>query len=172
MKKVSFFESIPSFFFDLNQGNILSYLKEMSLFFNRGTHSKTIFLSTILHGNETSGLVAIQRFLKAIQKIESRPNVLILLGNPKAFSENLRLAHGQLDRNRIWELDGSHADHKLAREVIDKVVEYDLFCCVDIHNNTGKNPYFCCLNRMDKKSLGLAKFSKTLLASIKSKSVK
>ena len=36
----------------------------MSLFYQKGSIEKTVVLSTMLHGNETSGLYAIQKFLK------------------------------------------------------------------------------------------------------------
>lgn len=156
MENVRFFESIPDFFFELNQKNILDHLEEMTLFYHEGDKEETVLLSTMLHGNETSGLFAIQKYLKNMMGMEGSPSFLILLGNPKAFHENKRLIPGQLDRNRIWQLHGGHRDHKLSKEVINKVVNYPLIFSVDIHNNTGKNPYFCCVNRLDRKTLGLA----------------
>ena len=105
----------------------------------------------MLHGNETSGLVAIQQFFRSIlERDSSEMSFLVLLGNPLAFSQNKRLVNGQLDRNRIWQLKGNHADHLLAKSVIDKIINFPLVCAIDIHNNTGKNPYFCCVNRLIK----------------------
>ena len=144
MRNLTYIESIPDYFFDLNQSNVLDHLDDMTLFFHRGESDKTILLSTMLHGNETSGLKAIQQYLKSV--IDGRINdfsFLILLGNPQAFAENKRLVEGQLDRNRIWQIRGDHPDHSLAKAVVDKVIEFSLMYSVDIHNNTGKNPYFC-----------------------------
>lgn len=156
MKNVAFYDSIPDFFYKLNQENVLGYLDEMSLFFHKGAIDKTVVISTMLHGNETSGLYAIQKFLKAQEGKANRPSYAILLGNPRAFQSNKRLVGGQLDRNRIWELDGNHEDHALSRQVIERLINYPLVCAIDIHNNTGKNPYFCCVNRLDQKTLGMA----------------
>jgi succinylglutamate desuccinylase len=156
MKSVAFYDSIPDFFYELNQENVLDYLDEMSLFYQKGDLDKTVVLSTMLHGNETSGLFAIQKFLKSILPTSNQPSYMILLGNPKAFHQNKRLVENQLDRNRIWQLDGEHEDHELSKQVIEKLINFPLVCAIDIHNNTGKNPYFCCVNRLDKKTLGMA----------------
>ena len=85
-----------------------------------------------------------------------KPNILILLGNPKAFYENKRFIEGQLDHNRIWTTKESRPDNLVAQKAINHFIEHDFLCAVDIHNNTGKNPLFSCLNRLDKKTLGLA----------------
>ena len=56
MKNVAFYDSVPDFFYKLNQENVLDFLDEMSLFFQKGTIEKTIVISTMLHGNETRPL--------------------------------------------------------------------------------------------------------------------
>ena len=101
-------------------------------------------------------LYAIQKFLKSQKGKTHQPSYAILLGNPRAFKSNRRLVENQLDRNRIWQLDGTHQDHILSKQVIEKLINLPLACAIDIHNNTGKNPYFCCVNRLDKKTLGMA----------------
>ncbi len=156
MQEVQFFDSLPSFFFDINQKNVLEHLQGMSLIFHAGNYENTVLVSTMLHGNETSGLDILKKFLKKIEGIEDRPNILILLGNPKAFHENKRFIQGQLDHNRIWTTKESRPDNLTAQKAINHFIEHDFLCAVDIHNNTGKNPIFCCVNRLDKKTLGLA----------------
>ena len=143
-------------FFDINQRNVLDYIQGMSLIFHEGNFENTILISTMLHGNETSGLDILKKVPKKIENINDRRNILILLGNPKAFHENKGLLKVNLDHNRIWTTKESRPDNLTAQKVINHFIEHDFLCAVDIHNNTGKNPLFSCLNRLDKKTLGLA----------------
>lgn len=130
-------------------GPVLLHLKE--------GEGEAIFVSTLLHGNEHSGFLAIQSILKSIRsgQVKLKRPMMILIGNTIAAQRNLRHLEGQNDFNRVW--DGGDCD--LARAVNDLlyyVQDHDIYCSVDLHNNTGKNPFYSCVNKLDDKFLKLA----------------
>ena len=87
--------------------------------------------------------------------------VIIFIGNTKAAAKGLRQLEHQPDYNRIWET-GDLAENKLAMEVIEFAKTQNVFASLDIHNNTGKNPNYGCINYLDEPFLKLAShFSNT-----------
>lgn len=125
-----------------------------------------LFVSTLLHGNEHSGLFAVQALLRKYRKegrLLPRP-MLLFIGNLRAAHRNCRLMPGQVDYNRIWDCAGDSEEHDLARNVLDYAARQDLFAAVDIHNNTGANPHYGCVNHLDRQTLSLARlFGDTLV---------
>lgn len=120
---------------------------------------QSISLSTLLHGNEHSGFYAIQEILNNIEQgnISTNYNIILFIGNTEAAMNNVRHLEDRPDFNRIW----SHEDcdeAKVATEVVQYLSKLDLFCNVDIHNNTGKNPFYACINKTDESFLALADF--------------
>jgi hypothetical protein len=50
------------------------------------------------------------------------------------------------------------------REVIEIVATHRPFASIDIHNNTGNNPHYACVNRLDDRHLHLARlFGRTVV---------
>ena len=45
----------------------------------------------------------------------------------------------------------------IAQEVIAEMRSRGVFASIDIHNNTGRNPHYGCITRLDKHSLQLAR---------------
>lgn len=130
-----------------------------------GERRETLFISTLLHGNETSGFLAMQKILKKYQGRTLPKSLIFFIGNTLAAQENKRLVAGQLDYNRIWSVHGGDSEeHRLAAEILKYVREYDLFASIDIHNNNGENPYYSCINVLDNYFYNLAHmFSKKLV---------
>lgn len=113
-----------------------------------GESDKTIFISTLLHGNETSGILALNRFLKQYLGKKPPHNLCIFYGNTLAASRALRHLPEQPDWNRIWcpqELPESF-EKMMAQELLSFVSQLPLMACIDIHNNTGNNPPYGCIN--------------------------
>ena len=46
------------------------------------------------------------------------------------------------------------------REVIEIVRKHSPFASIDIHNNTGNNPHYGCVNRLEESFLHLARLFK------------
>lgn len=128
-----------------------------------GTRPEPLFVSVLLHGNETTGWEAARRVLREHIAEDGQlklPRRLILfIGNIDAAARSRRHLDHQVDFNRIWA--GSPAgqdgpEYRLAREVLDYLSELTLFASIDIHNNTGRNPHYGCVNKLEPAFLRLA----------------
>jgi succinylglutamate desuccinylase len=125
----------------------------------------------LLHGNETSGLLAIQQLLAA-HAGQTLPRALsILFGNVEAAAAGLRRLDAQPDYNRVWPggalPDGDPqalAVQRLFAEVLAAMRARKVFASIDLHNTTGHNPLYCCVTRLDVAHLQLASlFSRTVV---------
>lgn len=133
----------------------------------KGKREDTLFVSVLLHGNEDTGWCAMRDILKKYENSELPRNMSVFIGNVQAARDNARFLDHQYDYNRIWKLvDASEQteEHKMAQQVIDSMAQHDLFASVDVHNNTGINPHYGCVNRLDHRYLHLATlFSRTVV---------
>lgn len=159
------FDRLPEGFTSTEIGKLGSILPGPSLIRIEGRCGPPLFVSILLHGNETTGFIAMQRLLdrfEAPRKPLPRP-VLLFVGNVAAAERGLRKLDDQADYNRIWRGE-RYPEHRLAREVLAAVADAAPFAAIDLHNNTGKNPHYGCVNRLDNASLSLARrFSRTIV---------
>jgi hypothetical protein len=131
-----------------------------------GARPAPLFVSILLHGNEATGLQAMQRVL-ADYRHRPLPRALSLfVGNVDAARHGLRRLDHQPDYNRVWPgaEDGGTAEHALMRRVTDEMRARTPFASIDIHNNTGRNPHYACINELAPRFLHLAAlFSRTVV---------
>jgi succinylglutamate desuccinylase len=111
-----------------------------------------------LHGNEPTGFQAVQLLL---QKYKGKPlprSLSLFFGNITAARHNVRRLDEQPDYNRIW--PGTEApecaETEMAREIVSIMKNRHVFASVDVHNNTGLNPHYACINKLDNRFLRLA----------------
>lgn len=129
-----------------------------------GQSDRPLFVSILLHGNEITGLLAMQRVLKYYRKRELPRPLVLFVGNVLAAGAGKRLVPGQPDFNRIWSDAGDGPEHAMTREVLDRVTQANPVACIDVHNNTGRNPMYTVVARRDKPHLSLAsRFSRTVV---------
>ncbi|MEA3455511.1 MAG: M14 family metallopeptidase [Campylobacterota bacterium] len=131
-----------------------------------GERKAPLFVTVLLHGNEDTGLFAIQKILRKYQERPLPRSMIIFFGNIYASREGLRRLEGQPDYNRVW--PGGEAEDsdegRLIERVMQIVTEADLFASIDIHNNTGKNPHYGCINKLSYDFLQLASlFARTVV---------
>jgi hypothetical protein len=124
-----------------------------------GRRPEPLFVSILLHGNETTGLEAMQTLLRKYGGGGDLPRALsVFVGNVEAARHGLRRLDGQPDYNRVW--PGAHdagtPEHAMMRQVVDIMRARGVFASVDVHNNTGLNPHYGCVNRLDHRFLQLA----------------
>ncbi len=106
--------------------------------------SRTRVITTLLHGNEPSGLRAVLRYLKSPDVPAT--DVLFFIGAVATALEApgfaFRALPGEVDANRCWRApwDGPQAD--VAEQVLARLHETEPECLVDLHNNTGHNPAY------------------------------
>lgn len=120
-----------------------------------GRRGQPLFLSTLLHGNEVTSWEVARGILAAARKGNLERSVLLFIGNIPAAAKRLRYLAGQPDYNRIWS-GGERPEHRLATEVLEIVRAARPFAVIDIHNNTGRNPFYSCVSRIEPAHLHLA----------------
>ena len=131
-----------------------------------GHRTEALFVTVLLHGNEDTGLFAIQKILKKYADKRLPRSLIVFFGNIKAAREGLRRLDGQHDYNRVWPggEETESEEGKLIAKVMECVTHQPLFASIDIHNNTGKNPYYGCINLLAPDFLYLASlFSRTIV---------
>ncbi len=128
-----------------------------------GRRQPAMFLCVLLHGNEHTSWEAARRLLAKYQA-QTLPRALSLfIGNVEAARYNQRFLDYQPDFNRIWEDRGENT-HPLAQDVLAQMRARGPCMSVDVHNNTGKNPHYACINVIDPQFLHLARlFSRTIV---------
>ena len=109
----------------------------------------TLFISVLLHGNETSGWYAVRQLLR--DHPAPRRDLLLFIGNVEAAARGVRTLPGQRDFNRMW-----REPTGVAHQVLQRAAAQPLLAVVDLHNNTGKNPHYAVLTDLLPGSLSLA----------------
>jgi hypothetical protein len=151
-------DRLPEGFLECPAHRLTDILPRPTLFDLAGRDPKPLFVSTLLHGNETSGLAAVQEVLRRHAARGLNRSLILFVGNVEAAAANLRTLPGQRDFNRVWPgtafPDDPLAD--MARWICEYVGKRDAFAAVDIHNNTGFNPHYSCISRLEPKYVALA----------------
>ena len=157
-------EAVPDGFIDAQPEQLQELLGGPTLIHLPGRREPALFVSVMLHGNEPTGLYAVQGLLKHYAD-QSLPRALsIFVGNVSAARHNLRRLNQQPDYNRIWATAGNLAEHRMVDQVATEMSERGVFASIDIHNNTGINPHYACLNKLETPFLQLAAmFSRTVV---------
>lgn len=151
-------EALPDGLLAASPADLRTLLGGPTLVHLPGRHVPPLFVSVLLHGNEGTGLRAVQRVL-ARHAGRTLPRALsIFVGNVAAAEHGLRRLAGQPDYNRIWPgaPDADTPEHALALNVTEHMRRRGVFASIDIHNNTGTNPLYGCITRLDRASLHLA----------------
>ncbi len=142
------------------------YLSGPTLIRLEGHREAPLFVSVLLHGNEGTGWAAVQSVLSRYQGKLLPRTLLLFIGNIEAAKHNVRTCPDQTDYNRSWPgtAHTGTAEARLMREVVDAVRQAKPFASIDIHNNTGHNPHYACLNDLSEPYLHLARlFSRTVV---------
>jgi len=153
---------IPEALLNAKADALSGILGAPTLFHLNGIRQQPLFICTLLHGNETTGFYAVQRLLKKYRNTPLPRSISIFIGNIAAAKKNQRRLSSQDDYNRIW--PGSHHSNSAEKDMMQTVTHImekkKPFASIDIHNNTGKNPHYGCINILNPHGLVLAsKFS-------------
>jgi succinylglutamate desuccinylase len=159
--------ALPEGFLDVAARDLHRVLSGPTLIHLPGRRSPELFVSVLQHGNEDVGLVAIQQVLRAHAQKELPRAMSLFIGNVEAAREGLRRLDHQPDYNRAWPGTVVHAgtpEHAMMRQVRDTVAARGVFASIDVHNNTGLNPHYSVINRLDPATLHLALlFNRTMV---------
>lgn len=163
-------EGMPEGVLDCAAGDLYRVLEGPTLMHLPGRAGRPLFLCVLLHGNEDTGWDAVRQLLARRERPLPRP-LSIFVGNVAAARHGLRRLEGQADYNRIWS-SGETVEHAMAAQVLAAMAERDVFASIDIHNNTGRNPHYACINRLEHRFLHLATlFSRTVVYFIRPSTV-
>ncbi|HYA80090.1 MAG TPA: succinylglutamate desuccinylase/aspartoacylase family protein, partial [Methylocystis sp.] len=95
-------DHVPGGFLDCPAAQLSELLRGPTLFDLPGRDSRPLFVSTLLHGNEDSGLIAVREVLRRHAGRDLPRSLLLFIGNVEAAAQNLRMTPEQPDFNRIW----------------------------------------------------------------------
>jgi hypothetical protein len=131
-----------------------------------GQRQPALFVSALLHGDESVGLVAVHQLLRSHAGRLLPRALSVFIGNVAAARAGVRRLPQQPDFNRVWpgtEL-GACEEVQLMREVVDTMRGRGVFASIDLHNNSGRNPRYACVNELAAPFLHLATlFSRTVV---------
>jgi hypothetical protein len=152
------YEALPPGLLELPASRLGEVLPGPTLIHLQGRREPPLFVSVLLHGNEDSGWLAARSVLRKFAAAELPRALSLFIGNVEAARSGLRRLDDQPDYNRVW--PGSEAAHPgelaMMQQVVDTMRTRGVFASVDIHNNTGLNPHYACVNRLDHAFLHLA----------------
>jgi succinylglutamate desuccinylase len=131
-----------------------------------GQRREPVLVSVLLHGDEDTGLRAAQIVLKRHAQRPLPRSLSLFIGNVAAARLGVRRLGDQPDYNRVWPgSDRPHTpEHDMMARVVDEMRGRHVFASVDIHNNSGLNPLYACVSRLDPRALQLCTlFSRTVV---------
>lgn len=153
------FDHIPQGLLDCPALQLADLLPGPTLLDLPGRDPAPLFVSVLLHGNEDSGFAAAQEALRRWSSRELPRALLLFIGNVRAAAQNMRTLPDQNDFNRVW--PGTQTpdvpEARLARWVYDYAARRRPFASIDIHNNTGFNPHYACVTRIEPRFIALAR---------------
>ena len=160
------FDHFPDPLLNAPASELWRYLRGPTLFSIPGRQAEPIFVSVLLHGNEDTGWQAIQALLRERRGAMHHRPLTLFVGNIEAARARVRTLPGQEDFNRAWpgtERPDTPVAH-LMRDVVDIVRSQKPFASIDVHNNSGHNPHYACVNSLAEPHLHLARlFSRTVV---------
>lgn len=161
MVDLQIFTTLPAGFVNCPANKLHALLGGPAVLHLKGRERSALVVSVLLHGNETSGLTAVQELLRSTDDLPR--DLIVFVGNTAAAAVGERRLDGQPDYNRIWS-EGNSPEHRMAQQVLDYLASCNPVAAVDIHNNTGKNPLYACINHVDRRFIRLARqFSDTIV---------
>ena len=168
------YDALPPGLLDLPAARLGEVLPGPTLIHLPGRRTPPLFVSVLLHGNEDTGWLAAQAVLKKYETAELPRALSLFIGNVEAARTGQRRLDGQPDYNRVW--PGSEEAHPAERAMMQQVVDAmracGVFASIDIHNNTGLNPHYACVNRLEQDFLHLATlFSRVVVYFIRPRGV-
>lgn len=156
--KLTVLNAVPSRFLTTNALDLHEVLPGPTLIHLKGRREQPLFVSILLHGNEDTGLRAMQQVLKRYQGRELPRALSLFVGNVEAARAGVRRLEDQPDYNRVWP-GTEHPDTgeaAMMAEVVDIMRALKPFASIDIHNNTGRNPHYSCVHELTPQNLTLA----------------
>ncbi len=158
MLQLTILNEFPASLLTASARELAKHISGPTLIHLPGHRPDPLFVSVLLHGNEDVGWLAVQQMLREHREHRLPRACSIFVGNVAAAHSGVRRLEHQPDYNRVWPGSDSQgtAEHQIMREVVDVMRSKQVFASVDLHNNTGRNPHYACINRLEIEHLQLA----------------
>jgi len=161
--RLNLIDTLANEFLNIDYQSLSELFDAPTLVKIKGDKSPPLFVSILLHGNEYSGLIIMQKILEKYHQegaFKLPRSVWLFIGNINAAKEGLRTLDNELDFNRAWAgtPQPNHPTAKLIEEVMRHITTDGLFAALDLHNNTGKNPHYGCISMVNEPNKYLASF--------------
>jgi len=159
-------DTLPDGLLEVAADGLAELLGGPTLIHLPGRRPEPLFVSVLAHGNETTGFHAVQSLLQKYQGQELPRALSLFIGNVDAARQGQRYLDGQPDYNRVWPgtVHAECEEASMLQRVVDSMRARGAFASIDVHNNTGINPHYACINRIDNRFLHLASlFSRTVV---------
>ena len=95
-------DRLPAGFLDIEAHRLHTLFDGPTLVHLPGRLPEPLFVSILLHGNEITGLLAVQQLLKYYGDRQLPRSLSLLIGNIDAARARVRRLDTQPDYNRIW----------------------------------------------------------------------
>lgn len=159
-------DQLPEGLLDVSAARVHRVLPEPTLLQLTGRAGAPLFVVVLQHGNEDTGLTAVQRLLARYRHTVLPRPLWLFVANPQAARHGTRRRPRGPDLNRCWPgtPESGWPEIALLRELVETVVREPLLASIDIHNTTGTSPYYVGVNRLAPRFLQLAHwFARTLV---------
>lgn len=152
------YAALPQGFLTARPEDLHRILPRPSIIRLPGIRSPALAVVLLLHGNEPVGLQAVQQLLQRYSGRKLPRALTLVVGNVAAAALAQRHLDRQPDFNRIWpgtEQPGS-PESMMFEQIVESLRRDGLFAAIDLHNNTGRNPHYACVNFLEDRFLNLA----------------
>lgn len=159
MTSLTILDAMPDGLLECGARDLHHVLNGPTLIELPGASGAPLFVSVLMHGNEDSGLGAIQRVLSENRGQGLPRPMMLMIGNVRAARQGKRRLPDQPDYNRVWpgaESDQNSTEAHIMAQVHARVIKRKCFAAIDIHNNTGRNPHYSVICTRDRKVERLA----------------
>ncbi|MEZ5541944.1 MAG: succinylglutamate desuccinylase/aspartoacylase family protein, partial [Pseudomonadota bacterium] len=95
-------QALPAGLLEARVEGLQALLGAPTLLHLPGRHPEPLFVSVLLHGNESTGFYAVQSLLQKYAAGGLPRALSLFIGNVAAASQGLRRLDGQPDYNRVW----------------------------------------------------------------------
>lgn len=159
-------DRLPAGFLHATARELYRLLPGPSLIHLPGVAASPLFVAILQHGNEDSGLRAVQRLLAEFRGHPPPRPLSLFVANVDAARTGRRRLDEQPDYNRCWPGtdNPSSPEAGMMAAVIESMRARGPFAAVDLHNTTGHNPLHAAVNVLDNRGLQLAsRFARTVV---------
>ncbi len=115
--------------------------------------SRTRVMTTLLHGNEPSGVKAVFNYLTSPDLKKPLTNISLLICSVKAALMEPDFTHrylpGEPDMNRCFKPPFSSMNGKIAEAILNRISELKPEAMIDVHNTSGSGPDFTICSGVD-----------------------